>query len=100
LASATGGRTGKAFTWLASDTGRYWTVAKDGVYALRSMQKPWTVYHYDLATRKLSPVMTIEREPNFGSPGLAVSPDLAWLLFGQIDQQGSDISIVEGLPGE
>jgi hypothetical protein len=82
---------------LEADTGRYWTVVKDAIYALRSMQKPWTVYRYDLATRKLSPVMTIEREPNFGSPGLAVSPDLASLLFGQIDQQGSNIVTIEGL---
>jgi hypothetical protein len=55
------------------------------------------VYRYDLTTRRISPVATIEKQPDFGSPGLAVSPYLAYLLFGQIDEQGSNIVMVEGL---
>jgi Tol biopolymer transport system component len=79
------------------DPGRYWTVAGDSIYLLRSSRKPWTVYRYILATHSISPVATIEKAPNFGSPGLSVSPDLAYLLFGQIDQEGTDIVMVEGI---
>lgn len=76
---------------------RYWTVTSDAIYLLTSTRRPWTVYRYDLATHVLSPLFNIEREPNFGSPGLAVAPDLSYLLFGQTDQQGTDIVTVDGL---
>jgi serine/threonine protein kinase/Tol biopolymer transport system component len=79
------------------DPERYWTVAGDSIYLLRSSRRPWIVYRYILATHSISPVATIEKAPNFGSPGLSVSPDLAYLLFGQIDQQGTDIVTVEGI---
>ncbi|MBV9269334.1 MAG: PD40 domain-containing protein, partial [Acidobacteriaceae bacterium] len=79
------------------DNGRYWTVARDGIYFLRNTLPPWTVYRYDLKTRTISPMATIEKQPNFGSPGLAVSPDLAYLLFCQIDQRDSNIVMAEGV---
>jgi len=79
------------------DNGRYWTVARDSIYFLRNTQQPWIVYRYDLTTRRISPVTTIEKPLNFGSPGLAVSPDLAYLLFCQVDERGSNIVMVEGL---
>lgn len=81
-----------------SDPARYWTVAKDAIYLLQSVRKPWVVYRYVLATGAISPVVTIEKQPDFGSPGLAVSPNLNYLSFGQIDQQGTDIVMVEGIP--
>ena len=79
------------------DNGRYWTVAKDGIYFLRNTLRPWIVYRYDLKTLRISPVATLERPPNFGSPGLTVSPDLKYLLFCQIDERDSNIVMVEGL---
>jgi Tol biopolymer transport system component len=79
------------------DPGRYWTVAGDSIYLLRSSRRPWTVYRYILASHSISQAATIERAPNFGSPGLSVSPGLAYLLFGQIDQEGTDIVMVEGI---
>jgi Tol biopolymer transport system component len=81
-----------------ADPKRYWTVVNDAIYLLKSTRKPWVVYRYVLATGAISPMVTIEKQPDFGSPGLAVSPDLDYLLFGRIDQQGTDIAMVEGIP--
>jgi serine/threonine protein kinase/Tol biopolymer transport system component len=79
------------------DCGRYWTVAGNAIYFLRSIEKPWIVYRYDLGTGKISSVAAIEKQPDFGSPGLTVSPDQTYLLFGQIDEHGSNIMLVEGV---
>jgi Tol biopolymer transport system component len=79
------------------DCGRYWTIAGNAIYFLRSTVKPWIVYRYDLAAGTISSAATIEKQPDFGSPGLAVSPDLTYLLFGQIDERGSNIVMVEGI---
>jgi serine/threonine protein kinase/Tol biopolymer transport system component len=79
------------------DTQRYWTVAGNAIYFLRNTLPPWVLYRYNLATQRISPVAKIEKQPDFGSPGLAVSPDLAYLLFGQVDERGTNIVAVDGI---
>ena len=79
------------------DDERYWTVTRDAIYFLATKRQPWIVYRYDLATRVTTPVAKIQKQPDFGSPGLAVTPNPAYLLYGQLDNQGSNIVMVEGV---
>lgn len=81
----------------SAETGRYWTVAGDAIYLLTRTQQPWTIYRYDLKSGSLSRAFTMSKAPNFGSPGLTVSPDGKRLLFCQVDEQGSDIVMAESI---
>jgi Tol biopolymer transport system component len=79
------------------DSERYWTLAGNSIWFVRNTLPPWVVYRYDLATQRISPVAKIDKQPDFGSPGLAVSPDLVYLLFGQVDERGTNIVAVDGI---
>lgn len=78
------------------DPRRYWTVAGNAIYFLRGPLPPWIVYRYDLTTERISAVAKIDKQPVFG-PGLSVSPDLAYLIFSQVDEHGADIVMAEGV---
>lgn len=75
---------------------RYWTIAGNAIYFLRSTLSPWTVYRYDLTTHRISAIAKIEKQPVFGSPSLSVSPDLSYLLFSQVDERGTNIVMLDG----
>jgi Tol biopolymer transport system component len=70
-----------------------WTVGPDGIYFLTVPDEKGhtdlTVYEF--ATGKTSKIRTIE--PRVGS--LAVSPDGRTFLYGQLDETGSDLMLVE-----
>jgi eukaryotic-like serine/threonine-protein kinase len=70
-----------------------WTVGPDGIYFLTVPDEKGhtdlTVYEF--ATGKTRKIRTIE--PRVGS--LAVSPDGRTILYGQLDEAGSDLMLVE-----
>jgi hypothetical protein len=58
-------------------------------------QSPWTVCFLDLASKRIATVFTMPGKPVFGSPGLTISPDGRTILYSQVDQQGSDVMLLE-----
>jgi Tol biopolymer transport system component/DNA-binding winged helix-turn-helix (wHTH) protein len=65
--------------------GIYWIPRPDSVGA-------GAIEFIDLATGKIKPVRRLQKP---GSVGLSVSPDGQWILYSQVEDQGSDIMLVE-----
>ena len=82
-----------------SNTGRfrYWVVTKRGVFFVpEEHTSVYTIKFFDFRSGHVVPVFTLEREPVLGPPGLDVSPDGRWILYTQVDQKVSNITLVEG----
>ncbi len=74
----------------------YWAVVEEGIYFLNAEAKPRpAIEFFRFATRRATRVFVPEKEPWFGNPGLALSPDGRWILYAQVDQETSDIMLVE-----
>ncbi|HYM12989.1 MAG TPA: protein kinase [Bryobacterales bacterium] len=75
---------------------RLWAVVSDGIYFMHPGEPHHPVISFfDFATRQARPVATLEKDTIGGPGGLAVSPDERTILYPQVDQQGSDILMVE-----
>ncbi len=74
----------------------YWAVVEEGIYFLNAEAKPRpAIEFYRFATRRAMRVFVPEKDPVYGAPGLALSPDGRWILYLQRDQTQSDIMLVE-----
>ncbi|MGH9843102.1 MAG: protein kinase domain-containing protein [Blastocatellia bacterium] len=71
---------------------RNWALADQGVYFASSES---VIEFFNLAAGKATPVTTVEKRLARGVSGLAVSPDRKWMLYAQVEQQGSDIMLME-----
>jgi Tol biopolymer transport system component len=73
-----------------------WAVVDRGIYFINPESKPHaTIEFFSFATRRVTQVAEMEKDPALGNPGLAVSPDGRQILYTQLDQRGSDIMLVE-----
>jgi Tol biopolymer transport system component len=68
-----------------------WTVVRGGVYFVPA-KAPRSLYYFDFATKENRQIFEIQKE--FGG-GLSLSSDGRWLLFSQVEEQNSDIMLVE-----
>ena len=75
---------------------RYWAVLADGIYFVSpaAAARP-ALKFYSFATRRVTQLGALERDPLQGPPGLTVSPDGRSILYAQTDQSISDIMLVE-----
>jgi eukaryotic-like serine/threonine-protein kinase len=71
---------------------RTWALANRGIYFGSSES---VIEFFNPATGKTTPVATTEKKLARWIPSLAVSPDGKYLLYTQIDQQGSDLILME-----
>jgi len=80
-----------------------WTVGRDGLYFItettsddhpRKTTVFATVQCFRFAPREITSIATLERP----CLGLTISPDGRFLLFAQLDQRGSDLMLVDGVP--
>ena len=71
-----------------------WTVGKQGIYFFtpRDAKGRSDICLYRFATGQTSRILTIERDAYYR---IAVSPDERTILYGQFDQAGSDLMLVE-----
>jgi len=71
-----------------------WTVGERGIYFFTPADKQGhsDICLYNFATGKISKILTIERNVGYR---IAVSPDERTILYGQFDQAGSDLMLVE-----
>jgi dipeptidyl aminopeptidase/acylaminoacyl peptidase len=76
----------------------HWAVTQDGLYLLNTDAKPRpTIEFYSFATRRFTPVLTLEKQPSQWQPSLSASRDGRTLYYSQRDPQSS-ITLVENLP--
>jgi hypothetical protein len=47
------------------------------------------------ATHKVADVVTLEKEPDWSFPGLAMSPGGRYLLTVQLDREANDLTMIE-----
>jgi len=71
-----------------------WAVGKQGIYFFTPPDGRGRsdICLYKFATGKISKILTIERNLGYR---IAVSPDERTILYGQHDQAGSDLMLVE-----
>jgi Tol biopolymer transport system component len=74
---------------------RYFAATRRGLYFLQQDSPPWFIGLYDYASHTISRIAEIQKQPLFNTPSLAVSPDGRWIIYGQLDDGGSDILMVE-----
>ena len=71
-----------------------WGINQDGIYFLNSSTIPASIDVYDFTTRKISHVKNLDRiRTQINS--LSVSPDGKWLLYTDLGEAGSRITLVE-----
>jgi Tol biopolymer transport system component len=71
----------------------YWAVMEDGIYFYDAGTKAFEFFSF--ATRKITRIAKPEKEPFRHNAGFSVSPDGRWILCSQIDQDMSNIMLVE-----
>ncbi len=74
---------------------RAWAVTDRGIYFAHSTTPRPLLKFYDFATGRVADVSTLAKDPVYGPPGLAVSPDGRAILYVQRDSSSSDIMLVE-----
>jgi Tol biopolymer transport system component len=73
-----------------------WAVTDKGIYFINPEAKPRaTIEFFSFATRRITRVAVLVREPVNWFSNLAISPDGRWILYTQLDQSGNDIMLVE-----
>jgi Tol biopolymer transport system component/DNA-binding winged helix-turn-helix (wHTH) protein len=68
-----------------------YTVVQGGIYFVPA-DAPRTLRYFDFASRKVSDVFHLRKD---FAQGLSVSPDGRWLLYSQVDDENSDIMLVD-----
>jgi Tol biopolymer transport system component len=68
-----------------------WTLVPGGVYFVPHVE-PRSLYYYDFSTKKARRIFTLEKD--FDS-GLSISPDGRYLLYSQLDDENSNIMLVD-----
>jgi Tol biopolymer transport system component/tRNA A-37 threonylcarbamoyl transferase component Bud32 len=73
-------------------------IAKGGIYFVPSAASSSSIQFLDLSTNRIATVAGFARNLNLGEVGgLALSPDGKWLLYTKMDDQGSELMLVEKL---
>ncbi len=67
-----------------------WGLTSEGIYFYHASTK--AIEFFSFATHKTAQIAKLENPP---STGLAVSPDGRWILYAQLDQDTSQIMLVE-----
>jgi Tol biopolymer transport system component len=73
----------------------HWAVTESGLYLLDADAEPRPrIEFYSFATRRVTPVLSLEQKPSFSEAGLSASRDGRTVFYGQVDPQ-SVIKMVE-----
>lgn len=71
----------------------YWDLTAEGIYFYNADTK--AIEFFRFATHRVTQIVKPEKRPPLTQPGLAVSPDGRWILYAEVDQEASDIMLVE-----
>jgi Tol biopolymer transport system component len=78
--------------WSVTGSGIYFFDERSMLESASSARLKSAVKFFNFATREVTQLTALEKV----GWDLAVSPDDRWMLYGQFDQRGSDIMLVEG----
>jgi hypothetical protein len=74
----------------------YWAVVDSGIYFINIEVKSHPILEFfSFVTGQVKQITAMEKEVGKWNPGFAVSPDQRSILYTQIDQDESDIILVE-----
>jgi Tol biopolymer transport system component/DNA-binding winged helix-turn-helix (wHTH) protein len=77
----------------------YFAPGRDGLYFIGEAGSPGNpkpgFKFYNFATKKISIICDMDKNPYQGAPGLSVSPDGHFLLYVQLDEAGSNLMLAE-----
>lgn len=75
---------------------RQWDVVEQGIYfaTAETPDRP-LIEFFNFATRKVTPILTLEKRLPGAISGLSVSPNGRQLIWTQLDQSGSDLMLME-----
>ena len=66
----------------------YWGASRGGLYLLNAEAEPGPrIEFYNFATRRTSPVLKLEKKPNFGCPAISATTDGKTIYYTQFDSQ-------------
>jgi YD repeat-containing protein len=75
---------------------RFWAVAEKGIYFATANEPARPVIEFfNIATRKVTTIATLDKPLSPSDPGLTVSQNGRSLLYAQMDQSGSDLMLIE-----
>src|SRR5215510_6769248 len=75
---------------------RFWAVTQKGIYFATANEPARPVIEFfNFTNRKVTTIATLYRPLSPSDPGLTIAPNGRSLLFGQMDQSGSDLMLVE-----
>ncbi len=75
---------------------RSWGVVRQGLYFIsKESGLHQTVRFFSFATRKVTPLLTVDTEALWLQPGLALSPDGRRLMFAQLEHANDEIMLME-----
>ena len=75
---------------------RSWGVVRQGIYFLsKESGLRQTVRFFSFATRRVTPMLTVDTEALWLQPGLALSPDGRRLMFAQLEHANDEIMLME-----
>jgi Tol biopolymer transport system component len=76
--------------------GEAWSPFRSGIYFLRENNGKAEIDFFDLSTHSVRRVFVLEKSLILDwTGGLPVSSDGKWLLFSQVDEQSSDLMMIE-----
>jgi Tol biopolymer transport system component len=68
-----------------------WTLVPGGIYFVPA-KAPRSLRYFDFAMKQIRTVFELDKD---FSEGLSVSPDGRWILYAQVDEEDSDIMLVD-----
>ncbi len=77
------------------DAHRYWMATHEGIYFVSGDAPPFPVRLYEFDTHRIRDVGRLSGQIEMGTPSLDVSPDGRYLLYGQVDNMGADLILVD-----
>jgi serine/threonine protein kinase len=74
---------------------RFWTLGRRGIYFVDAQKTPAVLKFVDLASRKVTVMATLPKQPAKFTRGLSVSPDERYALYCEDDVDRYEIRVVE-----
>ncbi|MFZ0590475.1 MAG: protein kinase [Bryobacteraceae bacterium] len=75
---------------------RSWGVVDRGIYFMSRQDTPrQTIRFFSFATRQVTPLLTLDKEPIWDYPDVALSQDGHRLLSARLDQEVNDLMLIE-----
>lgn len=75
---------------------RSWGIIDQGIYFISREEAPYqTIRFFSFTTRQITPLATLDKEPIWDYPDVALSRDGRLLLYACLDQEVNDLMLIE-----